>query len=660
MAKSIVFGNGVTLIGLDRFGQIKDLYYHYPGLQNHVTEARTHKIGVFVDDTFSWVDDGTWIATVLSAPATMASDITLACDRLGVELHFEDVLYNEKNIFVREIKVRNLYDRGRRIKLFFNAQFDISQTHAGETAFFDPRGEVIVHYKGRRVFLMNLRYQDRGFSEYSVGLLGIEGHSGTYKDAEDGNLSGNPIEHGQVDSVVGVEIEVFPKTEATLHYFLCIAKSINYAKKLNDLVIAKKPENIIKSTKDYWKAWVGVRGFSFYKLGKEATELFNKSLIYMRTHTGRNGGIIASGDSEMLQFGRDYYEYVWPRDAAYTAVSLAKAGDFNSAKKFFDFAKDTLTPEGYFMHKYRPDKSLGASWHPWVRGKVAQFPIQEDETAIVIWALWEYYRLSHNLEFVESVFNPLVKKAADFMASYTDDKTGLPKASYDLWEQVYGISTYTASSVYGALVAASKFARLLGKKDPETKYLAAAERIKKAIIKYLYDKDGGYFYKLIDSTGVKPAVDATIDFSSVFGVYKFEVLPIDDLRLKSALEKSINSLGVKSDVGGVARYLGDAYHATGGNFPGNPWIITTMWLAQYYIQIAKKESDFEKVIEVINWAVKRAGPSGILPEQVHPETGEHLSASPLTWSHAEYVTTVVNYLEKLEELGICKACYSVK
>jgi hypothetical protein len=42
----------------------------------------------------------------------------------------------------------------------------------------------------------------------------------------------------------------------------------------------------------------------------------------------------------------------------------------------------------------------------------------------------------------------------------------------------------------------------------------------------------------------------------------------------------------------------------------------------------------------------------MLSEQVHPSTGAQLSASPLTWSHTEYVITLLDYEEKLNELGI--------
>jgi ferredoxin len=41
---------------------------------------------------------------------------------------------------------------------------------------------------------------------------------------------------------------------------------------------------------------------------------------------------------------------------------------------------------------------------------------------------------------------------------------------------------------------------------------------------------------------------------------------------------------------------------------------------------------------------------------VHPYTNEPISVSPLTWSHATVVSTVIKYLEKLESLQLCQLC----
>jgi len=43
--------------------------------------------------------------------------------------------------------------------------------------------------------------------------------------------------------------------------------------------------------------------------------------------------------------------------------------------------------------------------------------------------------------------------------------------------------------------------------------------------------------------------------------------------------------------------------------------------------------------------------SGILAEQLDPDTGESLSATPLVWSHAEYVQTVLMLKDVLNRKG---------
>jgi glucoamylase len=659
MPKHIMLGNGRLLIGLDRFAQVKDFYYHYAGLENHVGEFLSHKIGFMADGRFSWFDSGSWEIEVLMEKDTMASSVSARHQDLGLKLSINDIVYNEKNIFIRSFKLENLFDIKRDIKVFFNQQFQISQNHIGDTAYYLPDDRVVVHYKGRRVFLANAKVGNKGVSDYSVGLLGIEGKDGTFKDAEDGELSQNPIEHGRVDSVIALDFSIDPKKTKDFQYWITVGKSIKKVYELNDLVLARDPKDIIKSTKDYWSAWVTNQNFSFYGLGPHIIELFNKSLLVIRSHVSDNGSIIASGDSEMLQHGRDYYEYVWPRDAAISATALAKAGDFNASRRFFEFCNDIITNDGYFMHKYRPDKSLGSSWHPWVRNGEKQLPIQEDETALVIQALGIHFELSKDLEFIESIYNSLIKKAAEFMADFRDDKTGLPQPSYDLWEEKYGVHTYTAASVYAALQVAAKFAKLLGKEKAGRRYEAAAGQIKEAIMKHLFDDKENVFHKSVYIRKGEVVVDKTLDFSSIYAIYKFGVLDSKDELLTKSMQIFRERLEVKTDIGGIARFEGDIYHTSGGNIPGNPWIITTNWLTQYLTEFIEKEAQLPDLVRRFTWVTQRALPSGMLPEQINPYSGEPLSATPLIWSHAEYVISIIKYLEKLEELGICKACYPV-
>ncbi len=655
MSRYASLGNGKLLINLDGYGQVKDLYFHYAGLENHVSEHLVHKIGIWVDGKFSWLDDGAWTINIESDKETMATFIVCINSPLGIELNFSDVVYNEKNIFIREVVIKNNLKEKRMVKIFFNQQYNISQTTLGNTAFYDPESNSVIHYKGRRVFLSSLLGDQGGIKHFSCGLLMIEGKDGTYKDAEDGLLSENPIEHGQVDSVISYETEISAESDTKLFYWITVGKSLGRVRALNDYVKERSPQSIVKTTKDYWSAWLKNQNFSFYGLSPKIIDLFNRSLLIIRAHVNDNGSIIASGDSGMLQYGRDTYAYVWPRDGAFCATALAKVGDFNASRRFFEYCADIIDPGGYFLHKYRPDKALGSSWHPWYENGAEKLPIQEDGTAMVIISLWTYFELSKDLEFIESVYNRLIKSSAEFMSGYVDESTGLPKPSYDIWEMKYGVHTFTSSSIVAALNICGKFASLLGKEQNASKYYSVATRMRDSIMRFLYNPDKKTFHKLAIPREGKFIFEETLDISSVYGIYKFGVLKPDDEILKNSFDIFREKLDIKTDIGGVARFEGDFYCYSNGNIPGNPWIITTCWLTQYLLEFVKSESDLPDMVKRFNWVTDRAFPSGILPEQINPYTGESLSAAPLVWSHAEFVITVIEYLEKLEKLGISKA-----
>jgi len=660
MPKALTLGNGNVLVCFDRHAQVRDLYFPYVGLENHVGGHFTHRIGVWVDGVFNWISDKNWEVIIESEKNALVGNIIAINQSLGIKLQFHDVVYNEKNIFVRKIFVKNVNDKSREIRLYFGHEFELYESHRGDTAYFDPINNAVVHYNGKRVFLINGRCENKKFDDYTTGIFQIYGKEGSYKDAEDGILSKNPIEHGPVDSVLGFYKTFEPNEEKIIHYWMAMGTSIKEVQELNEYVLKRTPDHLLKTTHDFWSAWINKVQFSFHDLDERIVELFKKSLFIIRAHSDNGGAIIASGDSDMLQKGKDTYSYMWPRDAAFSALALDMAGDVNVSQRLFKFCNGVITDSGYFMHKYRPDGSLGSSWHPWVRNGKVELPIQEDETALIIFVLWKHYTISKDLEFIESIYNSLIKKAADFMVAFRDEKTGLPRPSYDLWEERFGISTFTASTVYGALNAAANFAELLGKNRSAATYRETASQIKESIFKYLYDEKEGVFYKMITTEGVATTktqeIDKTFDMSSPYGIFAFGVLSPEDERLKQAMEKVSDRLSCKTLIGGIARYEGDQFYRVGENIPGNPWIITTLWLAQYHIARAHTIQDLTVVKGWLNWVVDHALSSGILSEQLNTYTGEQLSAAPLVWSHAAFVVTVIQYLDKLEELGVCKDC----
>ncbi|MCA9386960.1 glycoside hydrolase family 15 protein [Candidatus Dojkabacteria bacterium] len=658
MAKSFVYGNGSIAVGLDLYGQVYDVYFPYVGLENHTGGSYVHKIGVWIDGIFHWTDDGTWeISCDYYDNGEIDNKLILKHNQLKIKIEVTDEVYNELNIFLRSFKLFNLSETSREIKLYFNQQFEIYESHRGDTAYYDPKDNVVIHYKGRRIFLANAINRDtkEAFNEYSVGLFGIEGKLGTYKDAEDGKLEKNPIEHGLTDSVIGLSMNIEPNGNQTIDYWLAISKNMNEVKQLNEYVLKKTPDYLITTTKNYWKAWSAKKEMDFKDLTLEEQALFKQSLKMLRVHTDTTGAIIASSDTDLLKYGRDAYSYVWPRDAAFTSMAYARAGYDDINKNIINFFNDIITPEGYFMHKYRSDKSLGSSWHPWVYKGVTELPIQLDETALVVNAIWSDYKYSRDIEYLEKIYNSLLRKAIDFIISRIDTQTGLVKPSYDLWEEHFGTFTFTSSTVYGALQAASEMAEVFGKKDKKEEYMMLSKLVKNGILNYHYNSETKTFYKRIiykehsiDGIELK---DDTADMSSLYGLFRFKVLESDDERLINMKKYVQEKLQCSTPIGGMPRYENDRYFKVTENVQGNPWVITTMWMAQLCIAQSKSLDELKKCRYYIDWANSHASNSGILSEQLDPTNGMQISASPLTWSHTEYIITVLDYIEKYEQLS---------
>ena len=71
---------------------------------------------------------------------------------------------------------------------------------------------------------------------------------------------------------------------------------------------------------------------------------------------------------------------------------------------------------------------------------------------------------------------------------------------------------------------------------------------------------------------------------------------------------------------------------------GNPWVVSSLWLAQYYVSVGRSN----EAVSLFEWSIKREVSSGALSEQYDPETGLPLGVTPLVWSHAELVNTALD------------------
>ncbi len=637
MGRPVVLSNGQLFVGLDEHGLVHDFYYPYVGLEN-LTNARSsqHKIGVWVDGQFKWTDDGSWQAKVDFEADALVSDITLHSDELAISLHLQDYVDSSYNALLRHITITNDADHDRDVRLFMHQVFQISRAGRADTAIYVPDDHYILDYKGRYCLLIAGKFADgQDFDQYAVGNYGIEGKAGTFLDADDGELSGNAVEHGGVDSVIRFQRRLDAGQRASIDYWVVAASSQSDAQDIHLEFKGQDLDDRMRHVRQNWQQWLGGGEVVIPDFHKHSLQ---HSVLIIKAHCDDRGSVLASGDSSIFNYGRDYYCYCWPRDAAYALWPLIRLGHFEEARAFFDFARDTMHHDGYLMHKYQPDRAIGSTWHPLVHGRKRELAIQEDETASVIFMIGEYFETNEaDKEFVHGLYRNFVSPAANFMVSFVDTETGLPHASYDLWEEKFLTSTYTVCTVIAGLQTAAKLAAIFDEPAYATKWSKAAADIRGNLDK-LYHPDG-YFRKgfLLQENG-ELRYDDTLDISSLYGPYMYSGLLLHDERLTSTARHIEERLLNTSPSGGVLRYENDNYFLTKRQFKGNPWIVSTLWLAQYYATIGQTK----KAEGLLEWSLQHELPSGVLSEQFDPETGDPLGVTPLVWSHAELVNTLLD------------------
>lgn len=689
MPRDIPVGNGRLLITYDQLYQIRDIYFPHVGQENHAG-AGPCRFGVYSDvpgvrpshSRLYWTSDEGWVIRQRYLRDTLTTSVSLDHHDLKLSLYCNDVVDFHRNIFVRKIKVKNLASHDRLVRIMHHQDFNMFGTKVGDTAYYDPELRAMVHYRGKRYLMVTFFGSgEQRLQEYATGTSGFHGAEGTWRDAEDGHLQGNPIAQGAVDSTVAHHVNLPADGERTLYMVIVAGQSRKELLDLHKWLMKISPQGVIDRTTSYWRLWVGGTNINFGNLPAKVVDLFKRSLLVVRTQIDNGGAIIAANDSDIMQFSRDTYSYMWPRDGALVANALDVAGFPDVARWFYSFCKDALTPEGFFYHKYNPDGSPASSWHPWVMNGARAMPIQEDETALVVWSLWRHYYRYRDIEFVRPLWVDLVQKAADFMVKYRDPKTGLPLPSYDLWEERWGIHAFTVATVYGGLKAARNFAVCFGDRAKAAIYNQAAEEIKAGAAKYMFSTRLDRFVRRLvprdqptppDDADYKEEVkleteprtedlfevDEVID-ASLYAIFKFHLFEADDPRVVSTMRAVEEKLWVKTRVGGLARYENDYYHRISNDIaavPGNPWFICTLWLADYFITRAKTLGELKLALPILEWTAGHALDSGVLAEQVNPYTNEPISVSPLTWSHATVVSTAIKYLEKLEQLQVCSTC----
>lgn len=645
MARPIVLSNGELHVGLNNFGMVHDFYYPYVGFENHSAgENLRHHIGVWINGEISWLDNkGEWSFTFRYPHSALIGHIIAKNNHLGIILEFDDFVDAKVSAFIRNIHVVNLFNQAREVRLFMHQAFVIGDSRSNtDTAQYLPSDDAILHYRGRRAFVVSGEYNKQPFDQYTVGLFGIEGRVGTYMDAADGNLSFNNVEHGRVDSTIRFMMNINANSSQRVHYWIAAGMSTSEALRIHKQIQKEGAASFMSRTSDWWDDWLKPTYATLDLITSTHRSSFIQSVLIIKSQIDKHGAIIASTDTSMLNYSRDAYAYSWPRDGAYTLWPLIRMGYKDEALRFFQFTKRGLYPDGYLMHKYRADGALGSSWHSYLHDELIAPPIQEDETALVLFVFAQFYQLNPSTGLLKEYYDSMIVPMANFMSNFINKSTGLPKPSYDLWEQTFLTSTYTTAVTFAALNSASDLATAANDPDNAVKWRIAASEIQSAAHKHLYNEKKKMFYRGLNIKGGQIIKDDVVDCSSAYGAYTFGLFSAKSIEVVSSFNTIKELFGINNGAPGLPRYENDEYRRTDDKISGNYWFITTLWLAEYYID----NNEYDKALAILDWTRSLALKTGVMAEQFNPSTNEIVAPAPLTWAHAEYITVLLNLDKK--------------
>lgn len=402
----------------------------------------------------------------------------------------------------------------------------------------------------------------------------------------------------------------------------------------------------IENVEKYWKNYVESHkriklnndGSDFYS---KLYQIYNRTILLFPLLTNYNtGGIAAALEVDENRVNSGSYCYCWPRDAIFITRALDLLNMEKEADLFYsNFCKNTQSENGMWEQRFFTDGTLAPCWG-----------YQIDETASVVYGVYDHYKNTKNLKFLE---NNLImcEKAVKFLMNYVKhilsiEEEDLVKSaieekykkrfqiykqpSYDLWEMNEGIHLYSISAIiasfeamkniYNEIDIKEDFSRL--KREKRNNLIIKLNKYIVLLKEYVKTNFIDYNVKTLK----RNLNDNSMDISIVGAVCPFDLFDPHEKVVRNTIDR-IN-MTLRTYTSGYLRFENDGY--MGGN---NPWVITTLWMALYYI----KAGDVKQAEDCFKYVVNTACKYGFLAEQVNNEDDKFKWVIGLGWSHAMFI-----------------------
>lgn len=390
------------------------------------------------------------------------------------------------------------------------------------------------------------------------------------------------------------------------------------------------------ATQAHWQKWVDK-----LKIPKFATVDVRRSAVLLKGLCYRpTGAIVAAATMslpETIGGVRNWdYRYCWLRDASLTASSLIRLGSYSEAMALLDWVLSVvevrggaerlnplalvtgghLAPDGVLeeLSGYRASRPVRIN-------NAADSQVQLDVFGPVVDVIYQLAKRGEPLATKHwNLVNELVKAVS---LRWEEEDAGI-------WEFRSAPRQYTYSKLmcWVAVDRAIFLAEYFTGEIP-AEWEALRDEIANAINSLCYKEHRNAYTSAYDGDDIDASVLA-------IGLYGF--VEITDPRFVGTIKAVEDTL---LDNGTVFRYrnIDDGLEGEEGGFH-----MMTLWLVECYLRVGRTD----EAMKLFATVRKNIGATGIMSEEVDPETGEALGNIPQAYSHLAYINAAIALAETRE------------
>src|SRR5690625_1375734 len=353
------------------------------------------------------------------------------------------------------------------------------------------------------------------------------------------------------------------------------------------------PAEVARRARRFWEATSGWRA----RVGGDPSPQAPGSLASLANSAIRDLWVLTDQLPAPVAGWTPYWRYVWPRDAAFCAVALARIGHAGTALEVLEHLQSLQHPDGWFEARYVPGTEQAPD------GRPRQF----DGTGLLLWAaseVWGSVEASRRGAVADRLA-PLITTSQQTLLEVTRDGERMPPVSPDYWEVrersvTLGIMASTLAGLRGAHTITG-----------EDRAGVAAD----ALTALLTSTFGAHRYQRYRRGGGADSARAFFDATGCGGVIEPRLL----ISLRTELARG---------GGGIAP-------GASWRDDGISWTPSTSLLA---LALARA-GEHDQAREVLGWLADHRTEAGSLPEKVLFD-GRPAAVAPLAWTAANVLLAI--------------------